>query len=118
MRNPRRPEKPTGIIILRQTAKHEWSFCLPRIGEEVHERLEEGIDRIGTHPRRAAAIFRELLEEYPEHLDAYHHLALTLDKMGKRDEAFRTWESAVKLALNSGGLRARLGRHLRAVPED
>lgn len=79
--------------------KHEWLFTLPRINEEVDERLEEGIDWIGADPNRAASIFLELIDEYPEHMDAYHHLALTLERMGKREEAFQAWRVAVEMAL-------------------
>ena len=41
--------------------KHEWLFTLPRINEEVDERLGEGIDWIGADPNRAASIFLELI---------------------------------------------------------
>jgi tetratricopeptide (TPR) repeat protein len=61
--------------------------------------LEEGIDWIGADPNRAASIFLELIDEYPEHMDAYHHLALTLERMGKREEAFQAWRVAVDTAL-------------------
>jgi len=79
--------------------KHQWRFTLPRITEEVDDRLEEGIDWIDVKPQRAVAIFLELTEDYPEHMDAYHHLALTLARMGKSEEAFRTWKLAVETAL-------------------
>ena len=32
-------------------------------------------------------------------MDAYHHLALTLERMGKREEAFQAWRVAVEMAL-------------------
>ena len=97
LKNMRRPPKPSplgAIIILRQMRKHEWLFTLPRITEEVDDRLEEGIDWIDADPHRAASIFLRLIEEYPEPMDAHHHLALTLEEAGKREEAFRIWYMA------------------------
>jgi len=102
MRKPRQPrkpksEKPVAIIILRQTGK-QWNFQLPRITQEVDDRLEEGIDALDSDLKKASSIFRQLIHEYPEHIDAYHHLALALYRMGK-EEAFRIWEEAVKMTL-------------------
>jgi tetratricopeptide (TPR) repeat protein len=79
--------------------KNEWIFDLPRLTEEVRDRLEVGIDCMGEDPQRAASIFLELIEEFPEHMDAYHHLALTLEQWGKSEEAFQTWSLAVDTAL-------------------
>lgn len=80
--------------------KHEWIFKLPRITEEVEDRLDEGIDWIEGNRERAESIFRKLIIEYPEHIDAYHHLGLTLELMGRTQEAFHTRERAVATALN------------------
>ena len=79
--------------------KHEWLFTLPRITEKVHDRLVEGIDWIDADPKVAASIFMALADEYPEHMDAYHHLALALERMGKKEEAFVTWTLTVNTAL-------------------
>lgn len=46
----------------------------------------ERIDWIDADPERSATIFMDLIDEYPEHMDAYHHLALTLEQMGKKEE--------------------------------
>ena len=43
MRLPGEPSQPGPIIIVRQIEKHEWIMNLPRINEEVDDRLEEGI---------------------------------------------------------------------------
>lgn len=88
------------IIILRHIEKHEWIFELPRITEQVDERLEEGIDWMDANLRRSESIFRKLIAEYPEHIDAYHHLGLTLEQVGRTDDAFHTWEQAVTTAFN------------------
>jgi len=87
------------IVILQQMEEHEWGFRLPRIGEEVHDRLEQGIDWLYENAERAVVIFRKLVRDYPEHCDAYHHLAMALDRAGQEEEAFEIRERAVKLAL-------------------
>src|SRR4051794_3366240 len=101
MRNRQNPQLPTGIIILRQMEKHEWLITLPRVNEEVNERLAEGIDWVDADANRAVSIFSKLVEDYPEHLAAYHHLALVLEKSGKHEEAYQTWKQAVDTALKS-----------------
>jgi tetratricopeptide (TPR) repeat protein len=95
----RKTSQPTGIIILRLAGKNEWVFNLPRITQGVDDRLEEGIDQMDADPQRAALIFRQLVEEYPEHMDAYHHLGLALEQMGRNDEAFQARKQAVDMAL-------------------
>jgi tetratricopeptide (TPR) repeat protein len=99
MRKPGKQTPSRAIIILRQIEKHEWIFKLPRINDGVDHRLEEGIDWIDADPKRAASIFMNLVDEYPEHMDACHHLALTLEQMGKKEEAFVTRKLAVDTAL-------------------
>ncbi len=54
---------------------------------------------IDANPNRAAIIFRDLACEYPEHIDAYHHLALTLEKMGRTEEAFQIRKEGVAMAM-------------------
>ena len=97
-RQPKSPTKPGAMIILRQTGK-QWNFELPRITEEVDDRLEEGIEWLDSDLKRSASIFRHMIQDYPEHIDAYHHLALAQLKMGKKAEAFRIWERAVIMTL-------------------
>ena len=99
MRKKQKPANSGAMIILWQMSPHEWIFSLPQIGEDVHDRLDEGIEWLDDQPKLAASIFRKLIDDYPEHLDAYHHLALALDVMGKDAEAFEVRERAVKTAL-------------------
>jgi tetratricopeptide (TPR) repeat protein len=87
------------IIIVQQIGKREWIMKLPRVNVQVNDRLEQGIDWMDIMPSRAASIFRKLAGEYPEYIDAYHHLALTLEKMGKEEETFETRKKAVSMAL-------------------
>src|SRR2546422_597890 len=95
-------ELPDSLIILRQTYNHEWTFALPRINLEVDEELYEGIDWLEAgNFERAEAIFRKLIKKYPEHLDAYHHLALAIDQRGDGEQATQIWQKAVDLGLKA-----------------
>lgn len=98
----RRARKPSGllpIIIVRQIEKHKWTLRLPRIGEEADDQLEEGIDWIDSDLERARSIFSDLLKQYPEHIDAYHHLALCLEKMGRTEDSFEIRKGGVAMTL-------------------
>ena len=100
------------IILLREIGKGEWSMEMPRITVEIDDRLDEGIDwmRAGEF-HKATAIFCQLIKELPEHLDAYHHLALTLQRAGRQMEAADVWRCAVELALKFFPERFDFDRH-------
>jgi tetratricopeptide (TPR) repeat protein len=91
--------KPRGIILLKESQRHEWIFQFPRLTEEVDDRLDAAIDWMRCNVRVAKAGFRELIREYPEHLDAYHHLALTWYRQGQLGRAAEAWRRGVELAL-------------------
>ncbi len=100
MRRTRKPTGPLPIIIVQQIEEHQWTLRLPRIGEEADDQLEEGIDWIDSDLEHASAIFSDLIKQYPEHIDAYHHLALCLEKMGRTEEAFEIRKGGVAMTLN------------------
>ena len=99
-------------ILLREVEKGEWWMEMPRITVEVDERLQAGIDwmRSGEF-RKATAIFSQLIKELTEHLDAYHHLALTRQRAGMVKEAADVWRCAVELALKFFPERFDFDRH-------
>jgi tetratricopeptide (TPR) repeat protein len=99
MRTAKRPPDQTGITILKQMQKHEWSFEFPRITDEVDEQLEIAIDWMRYDVRIAKRMFRELIGKYPEHVDAYHHLALTWYRQGNMAKAAEVWKHGTEFAL-------------------
>jgi tetratricopeptide (TPR) repeat protein len=99
MRKLKRRPQPRGIIILKQIQKHEWIFDYPRLTEEVHDRLDTAIDWIRADAKIAKVQFRQLIKEYPEYLDAYHHLALTWYRQGKVEKAADLWKQGIEFAL-------------------
>ena len=100
------------IILLREVEPGEWCMEMPRITVEVDERLDEGIDLMEAGDfNRAIAVFARLINELPEQLDAYHHLALTLQYAGRSREAADVWRCAVELALKFFPERFDFTRH-------
>jgi tetratricopeptide (TPR) repeat protein len=79
--------------------KREWIFDYPRLTEEAHDMLDVAIDLIRSDPRAAKSRFRRLIKDYPEYLDAYHHLALTWYRQGKLGKAAELWKEGIEFAL-------------------
>lgn len=62
------------IIILRNIGGHESSLEMPRLTEEVDDRLNVGIDlMLGGKQRQAQDIFRQLIEEFQITFDDNHY---------------------------------------------
>jgi tetratricopeptide (TPR) repeat protein len=100
---PRKTEKasPADVIALERMGERQWTFRYARIGEPEWERFYEAQEIwYSGDPVAAEALFRRLVSEYPEFVDAYHHLAMLVEGDGRRDDAFRIWESTVDLALS------------------
>lgn len=89
------------IIELISFDDNEYRFLTPRLSFEVIERLDEAVDiwRAGNL-HRSEHLFRLLIIEYPEFVDAYHHLAMLLDETGRKKEAFEIWQKAVQLTID------------------
>lgn len=63
--------------------------------------MKSGMDLLYQQAKaeEAAVEFRKILAEKPDHYGATYQLAVSLDKLGKRDEATVLWESVQKMAL-------------------
>lgn len=92
-------QQPAGVIVVRQSGDHGWVFGYPRISDEVDAELENAIDCMRCDPAAAKRILRRLIRDYPEHLDAYYHLALTWYHQGNLARAAAVWEAGTELAL-------------------
>jgi len=81
---------------LKQVDSNEWIFEYPKSIFHLDEKLYAGIDLMSEGAlKKADKIFRSIIEEHPEHIDAHHHLAMLLTQQGKKEEAFQLWEKAV-----------------------
>jgi tetratricopeptide (TPR) repeat protein len=77
--------------------------------EEFHEALEHW--RVGDFTT-AEAMYRELVDEYPEFVDVHHHLALLLEATGRGEQAFRLWQAVVELGSSCLPKEFEMGRDL------
>jgi len=77
-----------------------WEFIYPRMTMTIYEAFEDAIEswRVGD-VEYAEHRYRRLLSDYPEFIDAYHHLAMLLEEIGREDEAFALWQHAVQIGL-------------------
>jgi tetratricopeptide (TPR) repeat protein len=93
--------KPADVIALERIGERDWVFRYARIDEPEWERFYEAQEIwYSGDPAAAEALFRALVREYPEFIDAHHHLAMLVEQDGRREEAFRIWEATVDLALS------------------
>ena len=92
---------------------NEWSFEYLRLTFDVVERLDETIDMYHSGNCNDAKIrFKELIKQFPELIDAYHHLALLMEDFGQPYEAFNLTKSAVDIGLSSLPPNFYFGRDL------
>jgi tetratricopeptide (TPR) repeat protein len=95
----RKPSPPTGIVLLRLVGKREWIFEFPRITEKVDDEFDVAIEWMHANSRIGRRMFRSLIRRYPEHVDAYHHLALAYFRDGKARKAAEMWKVGIEYAL-------------------
>ena len=83
-------------LILERIGPHEWR--VPESPWEVSERFYTGCERWEAGQTRAAlAIFQDLLQRHPEHLDVRESLAHLYEESGQDDRAKALLEEAVTL---------------------
>jgi len=92
---------PEGSLVVTQVGEREWMFEYPRLEWETLEVLHTAIDEwhmgdVGSAEDR----YRQLVGDYPEFIDAHHHLALLLGETGRAEEAFQLWQDVVELGLD------------------
>ena len=72
--------------------------------------LGNAINWMHSDPQVAKLRFRRLIRDYPEHLDAYHHLALTWYREGNLDKAAELWKQGIEFALKLFPSHFSMGR--------
>lgn len=80
------------MLKVEQTGEHEWEFIYPPEYNELMDKFHEGIELWETdHTNSAKKIYKEVIEEFPEFIDAYHHLAILYEEEDKNQLAFKNW---------------------------
>jgi len=92
---------PEGALIVKQAGEGQWSFEYPRLSWDTLEEFHEAIElwRAG-HMAVAEAEYRRLTADFPEFIDAHHHLALLLSRIERPEEAYRLWGQTVAMGLD------------------
>jgi len=86
------------MLKLSRLARHEWEFVYPDIYDDLMDEFHAGCELYEKGDiGEAERIFRVVLAQMPDHLDALHHLALVLSERNQLDEARDLWEQAVRI---------------------
>jgi tetratricopeptide (TPR) repeat protein len=92
--------------------ENEWKFEYPRLKTSVHEALYAALDLLQSGDlKKAEAAFTTLIEEYPEFIDAHHHLAIILCATSRGRKAREIWVNAVNLGLSAFPAEFKTGVH-------
>lgn len=92
--------------------KNEWQFEFPRLDNRSYDMLDSAIDKMESgNFKKAETDFRFLVEGFPEFLDAYHHLAMTLEEMRRHIEARDLWQMASEIGKNAFPKSFKRNRH-------
>lgn len=90
------------FLRLEEVGPREWQFEFPRLLPEVHDRFDEVLEHLDQGElRRAEGMLQPLVDEFPEFIDARHHLAFILDETRRPAKALREWERAVATGLQA-----------------
>ena len=102
---------PEGSLVITQVGEREWTFEYPRLEWEIIETFHYAIDEWHAGDVASAEeTYRQLIGDYPEFIDVYHHLALLLSERGKGKQAFQIWQEVVALGLDSLPEEFEMGR--------
>ena len=98
--DPTQTSPPAGALSVEPRGDESWEFDYPRLTQTIYDAFDGAIDSWNAgEVAYAEARYRQLLSDYPEFIDAYHHLAMLLDETGRAEEAFGLWQHAVELGL-------------------
>lgn len=85
---------------LEEVYPNEWVFKYPESTFQLDDKMYEGVDLMGEgEANKAVKIFRSVIKEFPEHIDAHHHLAMVLANLGRKEESLQLWEKAVDIGM-------------------
>jgi tetratricopeptide (TPR) repeat protein len=86
------------MLKLTRAAPHEWEFVYSDIYDDLMDEFYAGCELYEEgNLDEAEMVFRAVLAQMPDHLDAIHHLALVLSERNLIDEANKLWEQAVRI---------------------
>jgi len=99
------------MLNLARVAPHEWEFVYPAIYYDLTNEFHTGCESYEEgNLDEAERIFRAVLAQMPDHLDAIHHLALVLSERGLLAEARDLWEQTSRIGHKAFPQDFELGR--------
>lgn len=99
------------MLRLHPVGPHEWEFVYHDIYNELMDQFHTGCEFYDEgNLDEAERIFRTVLAEMPDHLDAIHHLALVLSGRGLLAEARDLWEQTSRIGHKAFPQDFQLGR--------
>lgn len=94
-----KPSPSPGYIILGRMGPHDLIFEFPRLTLEVQDEFDAVIDVMRSRPAFAKHRLQRLIQDFPEHVDARHHLALTWFWEGDWQTASGIWREGTEFVL-------------------
>jgi tetratricopeptide (TPR) repeat protein len=83
---------------LSEVDTHQREFVYPEIYDRLMDEFHSGCDAFEEGNLFAAEkIFKSVLKQMPDHLDAIHHLAMVQSEQGQVDQARDLWEQSVRI---------------------
>ena len=99
------------MLKLSRVDPHEWRFVYPDIYKQLREQFDTGCEFYRELDLdEAERVFRAVLAQMPDHVDAIHHLALVLSKQGLLSDAHALWEQSVRIGRKAFPRDFQVGR--------
>jgi len=99
------------MLKLSRVAPHEWQFVYSDTYDDLMDRFDAGCEFYEQgNLDQAEKVFKEVLGQMPDHLDAIHHLALVISERNLLDQAHDLWDQAVSIGRKAFSQDFKLGR--------
>lgn len=86
------------MLKLKEVCPHEWEFAYPGEYDKIMDYFHSGCEMMDEGDwEKAEEVFRKVLTEMPDHLDALHHLAMIKGERGDEKGSLSTWGQAVRM---------------------
>ncbi|MFO7991100.1 MAG: hypothetical protein R6U61_02260 [Thermoplasmata archaeon] len=80
-----------------RVGEDEWMLVEPKEVDDIYEEFEMGWTFFDSRKLdEAEKMLGEVVESAPTHIDALHHLAIIMDRKGRKEKARELWENAVE----------------------
>jgi tetratricopeptide (TPR) repeat protein len=99
------------MLKLSRVAPHEWRFVYSDIYDNLMDEFDSGCEFYEQgNLDEAERVFKAVLAQMPDYLDAIHHLALVLSERNLLDQARDLWDQSVRIGRKAFPQDFKLGR--------